>query len=101
MFFTFWYERFLFLVWIYCAKINEVAGTLRDKFIYFRHSGVESITANAGSRGGQGSSLPPTEKSTENMAVIAATDTSHGRTISRLQTISEGPTGDVKEVGEG
>ena len=99
--FTFYYERIVFLFWISCAQMSELAESLPRKFIQCRHLDVESTTGDLGTRGRECASIPPTEKLSDEVAVIAATNTSPAQTSASLQTISEEPTGDGKEVCEG
>ena len=87
----------MFPVWISFDKNSEFAGTLPRKFIQHRHLVVGSTTVDPGARGGECSSLPPKEKISEDVAVIAATDTSPAKTVAIMQTKSQGSTEMVKK----
>ena len=60
--------------------MSENAGTLSLRFIQISHLNVESVTTNPESRGGVGSVLPPTEKTTAGVTLVTATDTSFAET---------------------
>ena len=78
--------------------MSKFAGILPRKFIRFRHSGIESLTAGPESRGGDCSDLPPTEKSTEDVLIIAAIDTPPAKTMTMVKTVSEGPMESARET---
>ena len=80
--------------------MSEIAGPLPCKNIRFRRFGVDTLTAVSESRGGKCSDLPPTEKSFEDVSMIAATDTS-AKTMTILQIVSEGPMESARESCEG